>query len=368
MADQISWSTPTLAELIARAQADLNARLGTTLANLRGTREWALAHVIAGGIYGLYGFASDRATALMPDLATGDDLDRHADLWGLTRISAEKASGNVLMNGDGSTVPAGTELQREDGVRYTVDTDTAVTTLTPVPVTAVEAGSDGNAPYGTALYLVTPIAGIESTAVVTGTDGLSGGADEETDDELRARILQKIQETPQGGAEADYVAWALAAPGGNAARVWVESWGQGAGSVVVRFATEQTDPNDPTSIEPSTAEITAVQDYLDDTSRRPVTARVYVYGIDADPIPMTIALTPDTAEVRSAVESALDAMFLREGEPGGTIANSVVRAAISNAVGESSHVLSDLDGDGTGLSDVTVDDDQVPVRGTITWA
>ena len=366
MADKSSWDIPSLATVVARVKGDLNSRLGTTRALVSGTREHSLALVLAGATHALHEFASDRAAALMPDLATGDDLDRHGDMWGIDRIPAAQAAGNVLMNGTG-TVDAGTILVREDGWRYSVDTTTSVVGLTTVAVTSVETGDDGNADYGTGLTLESPIAGIDSVAVVTGTDGLSGGRDEETDDAYRTRILQRIQETPQGGAEADYEAWTLACPDGSAERVWVESWGQGAGSVVVRFAIAQTDPADPTTIEPSSAQITAVQTYLDDDTRRPVTARVYVYGIDADPIPMTIALTPDTTAVREAVEAALDAMFGREGEPSGTIANSVVRAAISNASGESSHILSSIDGDGTGLSDVVVSSTQVPVRGTITW-
>ena len=61
---------------------------------------------------------------------------------------------------------------------------------------------------------------------------VTGGTDAETDDQLRARILHRIQNPPMGGAQADYVTWALAVPG--VTRAWAASE-QGIGTMTVRF-------------------------------------------------------------------------------------------------------------------------------------
>ena len=61
---------------------------------------------------------------------------------------------------------------------------------------------------------------------------MTGGTDTETDEQLRARILQRIQNPPMGGSAADYVAWALAVPG--VTRAWAAPE-QGIGTITVRF-------------------------------------------------------------------------------------------------------------------------------------
>ena len=62
---------------------------------------------------------------------------------------------------------------------------------------------------------------------------LDGGTDEETDEELRARVLRRIRQPPMGGDAYDYVAWALAVPG--VTRAWCSPLEMGIGTVTVRF-------------------------------------------------------------------------------------------------------------------------------------
>ena len=63
------------------------------------------------------------------------------------------------------------------------------------------------------LELVNPIAGINSTVTVVAPLP-SNGAEPETLAELKERVLDRIRDTPQGGAEADYIAWAKGAASG----------------------------------------------------------------------------------------------------------------------------------------------------------
>lgn len=359
------FTRPTLAALMARARSDLVASLAGAEAKarvaIRGTLEWALPVVSAGAAHLMYGYLDWIARQILPDTADGGSLDRHAAIWGLTRRAASDATGGVTFDGaNGTVVPAGWRVLRVgDGAVFTVDAEATVAggTVT-VGVTAEEPGAAGNTSAGAAMRLESPIAGLASDGEVDG-GGLAGGSDEESDDDLRARLLARIASPPQGGAAADYEAWALSVSG--VGRVWVVPAGLGAGTVVVRFITDDVD--DPI---PSSPTVEAVQEYIDE--RAPVTAAVYVLAPEALVVGLEVSVTPDTADVRAAVEAELRSLFFREGSPGTTIPNSQIRAAISAAEGEVSHTLTSVLGDGTGLSDVVAGANQFPVLGTVTWS
>ena len=102
-----------------------------------------------------------------------------------------------------------------------------------------------------------------------------------------------------------------------------------------------------------------MQAYIGD--RKPVTAAVTVLAPTAVALSMTIALTPNTLAVRTAVEAQLTDLLKREAKPGGTILISKLREAISVAAGENNHVLS------VPSADVAHSTGQMPVLGTITW-
>ncbi len=357
------FTRPSLGTIVTRARADLVAALSNPAAkarvNIRGTLEWGLSAVLAGASHLLHGHLDWIARQVLPDTADDASLDRHAAIWGLTRRPAVEASGDVVLEGDnGTVVPVGWRILRVgDGAVYLVDEEATVASgEVTVSVTAEAPGAAGDTAAGAAMRLESPIAGLASEGEV-GEGGLEGGVDVETDDALRARILARIASPPQGGAEADYEAWALAVSG--VGRVWVVPAGLGAGTVVVRFITDDVD-------DPIPASVAAVQAYIDELA--PVTASVYVLAPEALTVDLEVALNPDTADVRAAVEAELRSLFFREGEPGTTIANSQIRAAISAAEGEVSHTLDDINSDGTGLSDLVIAAHQFPVLGAVTWS
>jgi uncharacterized phage protein gp47/JayE len=79
------------------------------------------------------------------------------------------------------------------------------------------------------------------SVVVVDANKLVNGSDIESIPDLRARLLERIQNPPSGGAAEDYVAWALEVPG--VTRAWVYPKEMGAGTVTVRFVRD----NDPRS-------------------------------------------------------------------------------------------------------------------------
>lgn len=349
------YSRPALADIVQRVRTDVLSRLSADDLLRRADAE-VYARVLGGVAHGLYGFIDWLSSQVIYDTAEVEFLERWCSIWGITRKAATAATGSATFTVQaGSLIPSGTLLQALDAVQYQTTADaTVVGTSATAPITAVVAAAAGNRATGQSLTMVSPIVGVQSTA----TAGLlSGGADVEKDDALRARLLARIQNPPQGGSAADYVAWALAVPG--VTRAWVYPQELGVGTVTVRFVRD----NDGTgaAIIPDSTEVAAVQAYID--ARRPVTAQVTVVAPAAVPLNFTIqGLTPSTAAVQAAVQTELQDMLLRESTPGGTILLSHIRAAISSATGETDFTLT------APAANVTNTTGNMSTMGTITWA
>lgn len=349
------FTRPPLNDLTERSVADIEARLPGTDARLRRSNLNVLARVHAGAAHGLYGMLDWLAKQLMYDTAEGAILDRGASIW-LTqkRITAAAAQGSVSFVGtNGAVIPAGTALQRSDGAVFTTEADATIAAGTATAtVIATEAGANGNTTAGSTLNVVTLIAGVNAAATVA-ADGLSQGADTESDAALRARLIARIQQPPHGGADFDYVTWALEVAG--VTRAWVYPQELGLGTVTVRFVRD-----DDASIIPDAGEVTAVQTYID--ARRPVTSAVTVVAPVAVALNFTIAVTPNTQATKDAVTTELTDLLRREAEPGGTILLSHIREAISIAAGETNYTMTAT------TADVTRTTGQITTLGTITWA
>lgn len=326
-------SRPTLAELRDRAAAAIQASLPGTDALLRRSNLNIMARLLAGAEHGLYGAMEFLSRQIIPDTAEADYLERWSSVWGVTRLAAVKAVGNVTFTGtNGAQIPAGTTLVRSDGAEFTTDALGIIAAGTAtVAVTAVLAGAAGNSDVGAALALSAPLALINSSATVA-AGGLVNGADQESDDALRQRLVDRIQQIPHSGAANDYIAWAKEVAG--VTRAWCYPLELGAGTVVVRFMRD----NDAGGAIPDAGEVAAVQSYID--ARRPVAAAVTVGAPVAVPLNFTFTLiAPNTAAVKAAVEAELKDLINREAEPGGTLRLSHIREAISLAAGEDNYTL-----------------------------
>lgn len=350
----MSFQRPTLTDLIDRALADLSSRVvGVDGAVLRRSVLGAIARMSAGAAHEMHGHLDYLARQVIIDTADAEHLDRWANVWGVRRKAASYATGSATFTGaNGSLIPNGTLLQRQDGALFqTLSEATIAAGSATVPLRAQNAGSDGSSDAGVKLALMQPVSGVQSTATVA-VGGLTGGADAESDDQLRARLLARIQKPPQGGADFDYEAWALEVPG--VTRAWVSPREQGAGTVTVRFVRD-----DDASMIPDAAEVAAVDAYIQ--ARRPVTAEVYVVAPIAKPLNLSIQIEPNTATIRAAIEAELRDMLRREGKPGGTILLSHINEAISIAPGEFDHVIVSPEANTAHAAG------EIPVLGGITW-
>lgn len=349
----MAFERPTLGELVDRIQEDFVSRLSLVGAVLRRSVVYALSRVLAGAAHMLHGHLEYLSRQLFPATSDREYLLRQAGAYGLAPTAATYATGTATATGtNGTVIPAGTVLLRSDGAEYTVDADVTISGGTAtLALTAELAGADGTLTAGVVLTFESPVSGANSTAAVASST--VDGTDEETTEDFRARFEERLQEPPQGGAEADYSIWSKEVAG--VTRVWVDGGGLGPGTVVVRFVRD----NDVGSIIPSAGEVAVVQAYLDE--RRPVTAAVTVVAPIETPLDLTLAVVPDTTAVREAVEAELEDLLLREAEPGATLLLSAIRTAIGTAAGLEDYTLT------SPAADVTHTTGQLPVLGTITW-
>lgn len=284
------------------------------------------ASALASALQGISQHQAWIARQILPDVCDSDWLERHASLRGLSRKPAAAATGSagiVVTATAPVVVAAGTELRSAAGVAYQVTTATscAAGASTQVPIQAVEAGAAGNAPAGAALMLSTSVAGVQGSATA---GALTGGADVESDDGLRERLLDVIRRPPAGGAAYDYRRWALEVAGVAAATVHPER--RGAGTVDVSIMASGGLP--------SGSLLAAVQAHID--AVRPVTAGVQVLA--PTPVPVAVTLTAlgldgiSSAQAAGLIASNLAAYFATLG-PGSTVIRSRIAAAISDVPG-----------------------------------
>lgn len=344
------YDIPTLPALIKRTEADFERNAPDAL---RRSDAKAAARAHSGTAFELYGYQQWIARQSHPATCDEDNLLRWAD-WRLEegRTPAVAATGLIGVTGStGALVDAGIVYQFEDGRRYIVsETTTLVAGAAGVPVRAENVGEIGNLTSG-ALTAVSPVIGVNPTAII-GTDGIVGGTEQETIDALRVRVRQAFKNPSKVGSGADFVEWALEVPG--VTRAWSLPRWMGPGTFGLSFVRDGD-----VSIFPTAAQVAEVQAHLDE--RRPVTAEVYAFAPIERALNFSIKLTPDGTTLRTAVTASLAALINDEAGSDSTLLISHIRGAITNTPGETDHMLA------APAADVVIAANEVGVPGVITW-
>ena len=152
--------------------------------------------VLAGEIYTALCMLETVRAASFPQTASGEALELHALERGLTRKPAVRAEGVLTFSREtplsyDAEIPKGTVCAASAGAAEFETTAPAVlaagTLEVSAPARSVAGGKAFNAAAGAVDTLVTPPAGIEG---VTNGAAFSGGADAESDDALRTRLLK----------------------------------------------------------------------------------------------------------------------------------------------------------------------------------
>lgn len=326
------FTVPTLKQIRSRVRDDVTSRLPGADAAVPNSNLRVIAEANSGLALLQHAYLQWIGRQLMADTAEEEWLERHANLWLLRgRKPATFAAGTVTLTGTaGTPVPAGTALLYGSHLYETVAPITVGEAATAVDVEAVTAGAAPSLETGGTLRLKTALAGINPVATVTAT---TPGIDEESDDDLRLRVLDRMRKPPMGGDADDYVAWTLEVPG--VTRAWVAPREMGVGTVTLRFMMDDLRAGG----FPSSDDLDIVAAYLDTV--RPVTVKdLFVVAPIAEPINLAIGnLSIDTTAVRAGIAASVADMLRRRAAPGQTIWRSWVSEAISTASGEDHHDL-----------------------------
>jgi uncharacterized phage protein gp47/JayE len=359
------FDRPSLQEIIDRMKSDCETRIDGASSLLRRSVINVLTYVFGGAVHLLYGYLDYISKQIFATTADTENLAVHGSENSLPKTPASKASGTCSTTGtNGTTIEAGTQLQSSSGVLYETDEDVVVAGgVASLDITAVEAGSDGNDDGGITLTFVSPISGVSSSATVD-SNGLAGGADEESDDDYRERILFKKRNPLKGGCETDFENWMKEISG--VTRVWVFPLYDGDGTVGIAF----TRDND-TTIIPNATQRDEAEEYLIEhedpltgiTVGVPVTAEPGLRMISLSEVAVNfdISIYPNSAAVRAEVEEQLEDLIYDCG-PGQTLYLSDISEAISLSVTEERHKVN------TPAADTSFAEDELPVLGTITWS
>lgn len=217
---------------------------------------------------------------VFPDTAVGEYLDRAVAAFGLTRKPASAAVRKMITTG---AVPVGSRW----GIESLVYVVTAEITDTEYEVECEILGDIGNQHTGS----MQPISNIvEVTAELK--DVIMAGTDEETDDALRIRFLQKVRLPATSGNAYHYKLWALEVPGIGDAKVFPLDQGPGTVTVLIVDSEKKVDA----SLE------SVVAEYLETV--RPIGANITVNSPSAVAINVSAGITLDGSKTKDDVLQA----------------------------------------------------------------
>lgn len=331
----MALTTPTTAQVAANLIAQLEAALSQTIPLLPKAFSRVLAKTLSGVFIVLYKYAGFSllqqfvSTASFEETNVNGTLIRPLVEWGrlvdvgdpLPATQAELTINITVLNQTGS-LPGGSQLlYAPTGVVYQT---TAAVPLNAATVTAtIRAASDqnggdgsgaqGNLEAGTVLQFASPLPQVATNATVTAIT--VSGAEAETEDSYRARVLRRYQRRPQGGAYADYQGWGTEVAGIR--NVFPYTGAPGQVDVYVETVTG------PDGI-PNSGDLEAVLESIEFdpeespsptglANRRPANAAINVLPITRTAFDVAVTGLSTTAVV-DALEQGLDE-FLRSREP-----------------------------------------------------
>ena len=139
-----------------------------------------------------------QANTLMADTATGSDLDRIMNTYGLARRTASNASGTILITTSIPTfVSTGSQLSSSNGKLYQVVSGGSFANGGSIAIISIDTGSDTNIASGSVMTWISTPPFANSSATVG--NAISGGVDAEDDTTARARLLARFASPPQNG-------------------------------------------------------------------------------------------------------------------------------------------------------------------------
>lgn len=341
-------------EIYAGLTADFARRTGMEVAASGDMA--ARMYALAAQLSSLYAHSEWVARQCFPQTASGEYLERHAQVRGLARREAVAAVGKLRFGVEEAlstdlTIPVGTVCMTAGLVRFETVKEgilPAGETTVDVAARAVEVGTAGNTGAGTVLSMAVAPVGV---SWVNNPEPFAGGTDREEDEALRERVLESFQRLPNGANAAFYEQGALAF--GPVAAVNVLPRVRGRGTVDVVLAT--------TAGLPDEALLGQVQDWFE--QRREIAVDVSVRAPEVKTVDVAVSV-----QVREdmKVQTVLDEVerAVRDWFDGRRLGKNVLRAALGQVVygvdGVENYSLT------APMEDLAVEWGELPMLGTLT--
>jgi uncharacterized phage protein gp47/JayE len=329
----MSLSTPTTKEINDNIIAQLEASLNQTIPLLPKSFLRVLAKALAGVFILLYKYGGFIFLQIFVHSASDQDTVVNGEVvnplkfWGRligvgdpTPATQAKLLIDITVTNQTGLLPSGTQLVNSgNGVTYitigavTLDAATVQATVRAVSDQAGGggAGTIGNLDPGAVVSFANPLANVDRNALVVSQ--VVTGANAESTEAYRQRIVDRFQKRPQGGAYADYEQWGEEAAG----IINVYPYTGDPGEVDVYSEATVASSGSPDGI-PTAAQLQAVLDLInfDDNglaSRRNANAFVNSLPITRTSFDVTvtgITGVDDLAQVQTDVTTALTEYFL----------------------------------------------------------
>lgn len=204
----------------------------------------------------------------------------------------------------------------------------AAFTRAVVPVESVSFGAATNQDLNAQLTFLNTLPGVDNQALVDFGE-LGGGTNQEGDTDYRSRMLERVRGF-LAFFSVDTIKVFIRDNVAGVTKVWVfdpdHPQGGDPGQVLIYFIRGNDD-----NIIPSGSEITTVKNLMDSTQKPAHVASADVIVNAPTPVNTTFnfsSITPDTASMRTAIDSNLTQLFLLETEVGETLTQDKYRAII----------------------------------------
>lgn len=283
---------------------------------------WVRLNVLAGELYSSFVNAKWLKRQMFASTAIGEYLDYHAQTRGLVRRESSCATGSVVFSVElpvsaDITIPQGTVVATTDiePLRFETTADGVIPagdTMVTVPVRSVGKGRKYNVKAGKITVMVTPPPSVHG---VINTVPCISGADAESDESLRQRIIDSYAFASNGTNCAYYKTVATETEGVSGAGVVPR--GRGAGTVDVYISSEGTQVSDEV--------LDAVQTKLQ--TLREVNVDVKVYKAESEPVHLYIYLDAkpgyEFSEVEDSCRAVLEEYISSRGVGGSVLLNQI---------------------------------------------
>lgn len=340
-------------EIYAEMKEELERKTGVSL-NSGGDMALRL-NAVAAELSTLWAQVEWTKNQCFPQTASGELLDLHAKARELERTSSISATGSIRFETDTArneniSVAAGTVCLNAGGLEFVTKAEAVIKSgelYCLAPAVCRSCGKAGNVPAQSVVFMALAPVGVIRCF---NPEAFSGGADAETDEQLRARILASFASLPNGSNKAFYEAETLNTDGVAAVSVLPRNRGLGTVDIIVSS----------TSGVPSEALLTSVKNKF--AKQREICVDVAVSAPVTVTVPVTVAISVDDGYVYDTVAANVVSV-LGQYFNGTLLGKDVLLARLGNVVfgveGVSNYSIS------LPTADITIADNQLPIAGTI---